>query len=265
MGRINKPLNSDLFNDAKTWDLPSVDEALSEEDNKTNALNKPKTWKYEAPEEEVEEIKPLTAEEIDEIRQSAYEEGFKLGQREGHDKGYEEGLESGRNQGVEEGSKQGMESAQAQIDEHIQALTEQWQSLINAYSAPLSEINKEVEKELMILAVKMAESIIGVETSLNHEILLSAISEGIKVLPIQDKNYQFQMHPDDVALVGEHFGLDTLNENNWQLIENPSMSRGGCEIITENNAVDVSIERRSKEVFAKFLNEQGISNDPRTA
>lgn len=265
MGRINRPLNPDLFNDAKTWDLPSVDEAINEEDQKTNAFNKPKTWKYEAPEEEVEEIKPLTAEEIEAIRQSAYEEGFKLGQREGRDKGYEEGLESGRNQGVEEGSKQGMESAQAQIDEQIQSLTQQWERLIEAYASPLKDINQEVEKELMILAVKLAESVIGLETKQNPEILLGAISEGIKVLPIQDKCYQFQMHPDDVALVGEHFGQDTLTEKNWLLVENPNMSRGGCEIITENNAVDVSIERRCKEVFAKFLNEQGISNDPRTA
>lgn len=265
MGRINKPLNTNNFANAKTWDLPSVDDALEREDNKTNALNKSKTWKFEAPEEEVEEIKPLTAEEIEEIRQSAYEEGFKLGQREGHDKGFEDGLQKGQQQGLEEGSKQGLASAQTQIDEQIQSLTRQWQSLIDAFSNPLKELNQDIEKELMVLSLKLAEAVIEVEVGQNQDILISAISEGIKVLPLQEKVYQFQMNPSDIALVGEHFGQEKLDENKWQLLENPGISQGGCEIITENNAVDVSIERRCKLIFSKFLNEQGLSNDPRTA
>ena len=71
------------------------------------------------------------------------------------------------------------------------------------------------------------------------------------------------MHPQDIALVVEHFGQDTIIKNNWQLVESPSIKRGGCEINTENNSVDVSIERRCKDIFARFLNEQGISNDQR--
>ena len=60
--------------DAKGWDLPHVDEQDTIDDGKTNALNRRSDWKYEPP-EEPEEIKPPTAEEIEAIRQAAYEEG----------------------------------------------------------------------------------------------------------------------------------------------------------------------------------------------
>lgn len=262
----NRRLNNEQFNDATTWDLPSVDDVISQDSSKTNALNRPSTWKYESPEieEEVDEIEPMTAQDIETIRQAAYEEGFKLGQREGHDKGYDEGLESGRNKGIEEGSEQGLASAQAQITDSINTLTTQWQDIVSAFSNPLEQVNSELEKELMILAMKLAEAVIGVEVTQREDILLQAISEGIKVLPIEDKVYQFQMHPQDIALVVEHFGQDTIIQNNWKLIESPSIKQGGCEINTENNSVDVSIERRSKDIFSKFLIEQGVVNDQRT-
>ena len=56
-----KVSSNESFNDAKTWDLPSVNSVV--QSNTTNALNKARTWKYEPPEVE-EEIKPLTAKDI---------------------------------------------------------------------------------------------------------------------------------------------------------------------------------------------------------
>jgi len=45
------------------------------------------------------------------------------------------------------------------------------------------------------------------------------------------------------------------------LVEAPAMERGGCDITTAQNAVDVSIERRCRDVIDKFLLNQGLSND----
>ena len=41
----------------------------------------------------------------------------------------------------------------------------------------------------------------------------------------------------------------------------PAMERGGCDITTVQNAVDVSIERRCRDVIDKFLLNQGLSDD----
>jgi len=250
------------FNDAKTWDLPSVDPDV--ESTATNALNKPRTWKYEPPEEEAE-IKPLTAKDIEEIRSAAYEEGLALGKKEGYEDGLEQGkvkgLELGVADGKEQGLAEGMQAGQDQMDE----LARSWQAIIDQTANPLAQVNGELEKELVILTVKLAKAVINVEVLSQIDVLINAIGEGIKALPMQDSQYQFQMNPIDVAMVKGHFGEQVITENKWKLVENPSIGRGGCEINTQNNSVDMSIERRTADVFSQFLNAQGLTHDPRNS
>ena len=257
-----RPLSQAAQDDAQTWDLPTVDPSVKS--TETNALNRSREWKYEPPEIE-EEVKPLTAQDIEAIRQSAYEEGLASGKEEGYEAGFTEGketgFEAGMSEGKEQGLAQGMQSGQQQIDE----LARSWQNIIEQAAKPLAQVNLDLEQELVILASKLAKAVIGVEVQTQNDVLLAAISEGIKVLPIQESQYQFQMNPIDLAMVKGHFGEQTIQDNHWQLIENPSMERGGCEITTVNNAVDMSIERRSKEVFNQFLSAQGVNHDPRNA
>lgn len=250
------------FEDAKTWDLPPVNADV--QSSATNALNRASTWKYEPPEVE-EEIQPLTAKDIEEIRAAAYEEGLALGKQEGFDQGLKDGLQEGVEQGLAEGKErglaEGMQAGQEQMDE----LARSWQAIIEQTATPLSLVNRELESELVILAVKLAKAVINVEVSVQNDVLLSAISEGLNVLPIDELQYQFQMNPIDVAMVKGHFGDDVIAENNWKLIENPSIQRGGCELSTKSNAVDMSIERRTRDVFNQFLNAQGLHHDPRNS
>ncbi|MFQ3264898.1 MAG: flagellar assembly protein FliH, partial [Colwellia sp.] len=82
------------------WSLPDVQNKPSVQDNeKTNALGIKNNWVYEPPEPEEIEPEPLTAQDIEEIRQAASDEGFGQGKEEGFTKGYEEG----KVQGIEEG------------------------------------------------------------------------------------------------------------------------------------------------------------------
>ena len=59
----------------KTWDLPDITTEDLKAGESRNALNKPRKWHYEPPEPEPEEEKPepLTAQQLEEIR-----EAFKL-------------------------------------------------------------------------------------------------------------------------------------------------------------------------------------------
>ncbi len=257
-----KAASRQSFDDAKTWDLPNVDPEIK--NTATNALNKARTWKYEPPEQE-EEIKPLTATDIEAIRAAAYDDGLTSGRKEGYEEGLiqgkQEGLELGIAEGKEQGLADGMQAGQEQMDE----LARSWQAIIDQTSKPLAQVNGELEKELVILCVKLAKAVINVEISCQNDVLIKAIGEGIKALPIQDSQYQFQMNPIDVAMVKGHFGEQAITENKWKLIEDPTITRGGCEINTQNNSVDMSIERRTDDVFSQFLNAQGLTHDPRNS
>lgn len=257
----NKPFTVEELEQAKSWEIPVVENPKSKADlRKTNLLNRRSDWKYEPPEEEPE-ILPPTAEEIEAIRQAAYEEGFEQGKQEGFEKGQEEGLQQGHEQGlaqgIEEGQTQGLEQGQAQIDE----LATIWQQLTDTLHHPLEKADVEVKQQLVKLSVALARSVIRKETTTSPDVILQALSEGMKALPIEEKDYQIHLHPEDLAVITSHFGEEEIQQKGWHLVEAPSAERGGCEIITKNNAVDVSIERRARQVLDKFLSEQGLSDE----
>lgn len=263
----------DIFEQAKPWDLPTVEDdkhalqagheqALG---GRTDALNRPRgQWKYEAPEEE-QEIKPLTAQDIEAIRASAYQEGLLSGHQEGFEKGQTEGLAQGLESGKAQGQLEGAEAGKSEAKENIDAQMQTLQSLCEQINEPLAQINDDVKKELLILAVSLAKAVINVEVEQNDKVLLKALDEGIAALPAQEKSYQLELHPDDIAIVHEHFDQETLKEKNWSIKHNHELTRGGCKILTSNNAVDVSIARRCENVFTQLLFNQGVNDDPRAS
>lgn len=262
--RIMADLDDSTFQEAKLWDLPSVNDEQAKLDVVTDAFNRPKNrWKYEAPEQE-EEVKPLTAKEIEAIRAAAYQEGLVSGHEEGFSKGHIEGLEQGKQQGISDGTEEGLAIGKAEAKEQADEQFSVISTLINNLTIPAQRINDDVKKELVILATSLAKAIIKTEVLQNPQILTQAISEGIKTLPLNEQCYQISLHPDDIALVKTHFGEPFIVDNNWQLIESIDLLRGGCNIQTSANAVDVSIERRSEQVFSQLLLNQGLADDPRT-
>ena len=256
-----KPFSIEEQEDAKAWDLPFVENPTSDEEAKrTNALNRRSDWKYEPPEEE-EEILPPTLEEIEAIRQAAQDEGYEDGKAQGHEEGRAAGFEEGKNAGYEEGLElgkaQGLEEGQQQINEQ----TERFSMLADALTSPLSQANDETRQQLVKLAVSLARAVIRTEIKNSEDVILQALSEGLKALPINETAYQIHMHPDDVARVTAHFGDEEVKAKGWQLVGSPGMAEGGCDITTSQNAVDVSIERRCRDVLDKFLLEQGLDSE----
>ncbi|MCC2615147.1 flagellar assembly protein FliH [Aestuariibacter halophilus] len=256
---MHKPIYSDPDEqDIKSWDLPFVEDDMPPPAEQTNALNRRSDWKYEPPESADEDIAPPTAEEIEAIRQQAYEEGFAEGKAEGLEKGLAEGQEKGYEEGFAKGQQAGHEAGFEQGKTEGDALVERWQSLMETLHDPVAKVERSVESELVRLAVSLARAVIRSEVKTNQDLIFQALSEGLKVLPIQEQQYQIHLHPDDLALVRQHFSEEDIENHHWVLIESPNMTPGGCDISTSNNAVDVSVERRCRDVLDKFLLEQGL-------
>ncbi|MEP2654059.1 MAG: flagellar assembly protein FliH [Paraglaciecola sp.] len=252
--------DDELEEEFKTWDLPYVEQKTSKVDlDKTNALNRKSDWKYEPPEPEIE-ILPPTAEEIEAIRAAAHAEGFADGQKQGEKEGYQLGLENGQKEGYEKGLEQGTQEGLASGVEQIQQNITLWESLIESIQNPITKVEHQLEQELVLLAVSLARAVIRSEVKTNHDLIFQALSEGLKVLPIQEKHYQIRLHPEDIVRLNNHFSEEELTKHRWDLVADPELSAGGCEIVTDSNAVDLSVERRVRGVIDKFLLEQGLSH-----
>lgn len=261
----SQPTTNKDFVDVKLWDLPSVDDAQLIEEGQTNAFKKPLgRWKFEAPEQEQEEdLKPLTAEDIEAIRKAAFDEGLAMGKEEGFTQGHEQGLESGKQEGLELGKEEGISQGKAQADEEAKVQLDALKNIIEQLQSPLAELQQELKNELLLLAVSLAKAVLKVELSQSNESLLQAINEGIAVLPMQENAYQLHLHIDDMNALQTHMGEQAIESKHWQLIACAEMQRGGCKIVSQNNAVDMSIARRCEQVFQQVLLNQGLADDPR--
>ena len=98
------------------------------------------------------------------------------------------------------------------------------------------------------------------EVQTNENVVVEALRKALSTLPINEATVHIRLHPDDITLITSVFDSDHITANNWHLIAAPEMQRGGCDISTENNAVDFSVERRSKDVIDTFLIQQGLSD-----
>lgn len=210
------------------WSVPDVSGGdASEED----VLEQP-----EADEFEEESTPVLTVEEIEAMQKQAYDEAFAQGKKDGFQ------------QGFDEGSKKGYEE-----NLHLlQKQTAELVSLLESLSEPFKNLDEEVEKELVDLAIAIATQVIRREIKLDPGQVAAAVKEAINVLPVASQKISLNLHPEDAELVRSALALDEMSPV-WKVIEDPLITRGGCKVNTEVSHVDATVEHRLAAVIATVL------------
>ncbi|MCE2571514.1 flagellar assembly protein FliH [Motilimonas eburnea] len=236
------------------WQIPEVDVESDEET--TNALNMPHNW-FHQPEVEAEEEQappaPPSLEEIEAIRQAAYQEGFEQGQTEGFAQGEQRGHSEGYERGHEEGLAQGIEQGLVQGEQQINEQTLRWQQLMAQLANPLSQLTQDVELQLVQLALQLSQQIVRTEVTTNPQVVLTALKQAIDVLPFANQTMHLHFHPDDVDMINQVYSAEECDKRGWVLIAEPSLQRGDCQIKTELSSVDYPLEMRINQVLKQFL------------
>ncbi|MEY6431909.1 flagellar assembly protein FliH [Thioalkalicoccus limnaeus] len=167
-------------------------------------------------------MRPPTAEDLEVLRQAAYEEGFASGQ--------EEGLRQGREQGLREGREA--------VEAHARCL----QSLAASLARPLQQVEARVEEELVALVIGLVRQLVRREIKTDPGIIVAALREALGVLPASAQDVVVKVHPDDAALLRETYAEET--GPGWRLLETPAITRGGCVVVTSASEVDARVEER---------------------
>ncbi|MCF6440381.1 flagellar assembly protein FliH [Pseudoalteromonas luteoviolacea] len=253
-----------LLDHLEEWPIPDVKEDLSGLSGRSTAMGTPLEELYTKTERNVEpeavepEIPTLTLEELEQIRQDAYEEGLKQGHEQGYlegfEKGAKEGNEAGQKEGLEIGKQQGLEDAKPLVEERLQTLTQ----LIEKIHEPLKQVDDACEKQLIELVSLLTQQITFHEIKTNPELILQALKKGLDALPIGEVQLKVHLHPDDLSLVEEAYGADMIQKQQWQLIPEPTFERGGCEIKSLISSIDLTVKTRLTEILEKFLHDSGI-------
>lgn len=240
---------------AQTWQWPEMEPPRSEA--QSNALGYPPDWyrrpEPEAVEPEEEPQQPLTLEEIEAVRQAAYEDGFAEGREAGLAKGLDEGKLLGLQQGHEAGFEQGKEEGLALGRELIESQASQWQNLLDRLAQPLHELDDQVENQLVWLAMRLARALIKHEAQTAPDLLLAALKEAVSLLPAAEAGVQIALHPEDLALVQQAYGDEVCAKRGWQLEADPTLERGDLQVSSHTSSIDMLLEQRIDQLLRQFL------------
>jgi flagellar assembly protein FliH len=197
----------------------------------------PETEPPEAEEEVETEIEPPvplpTAEEIEQIHEEARRSGFDEGRAEGVEKGASEGRETGFREGREAGFSEGKVAAENEA--------RQLHELVAQLEQALTKLDAEIAEELVSLAVELARKIIQHTLAVEPEAVVSAIRAVLQTLP--QSRAQIHLNPEDIALARNHLG-EVLNQAGHVLIEDETVTRGGCRVDTPGAEIDATMETR---------------------
>jgi flagellar assembly protein FliH len=120
---------------------------------------------------------------------------------------------------------------------------------------PLRELDEEVEQSLLQLAMAVGKQLARRELRIDPTQVIAIIRESLQELPTSARNPRVHLHPEDAVIVRERLS-EPGSEPAWTLVEDPTMSRGGCLIRIENSQVDARLESRIGAVIANVLGDE---------
>jgi flagellar assembly protein FliH len=91
--------------------------------------------------------------------------------------------------------------------------------------------------------------------------VIGIIRESLSQLPASARDVRIHLHPEDAATVRERLAAPT-NERAWTIVEDPTLTRGGCMVRTETSQIDVRFESRVNAVIASALGEERAPERP---
>ena len=180
----------------------------------------------------LDEVQPLTLEELESIRQEAYNEGFATGEKEG------------------------FHSTQLKVRQEAEvALAAKLASLEQLMAHlfdPIADQDTQIERGVVLLVEHIARKVIQRELTNDSRQIGNVLRDALKLLPMGAQNVRIFINPQDFAQVK---ALRERHEETWRILEDDSLQAGGCRIETEHSRIDASIETRISLAMAKMYDQ----------
>ena len=94
------------------------------------------------------------------------------------------------------------------------------------------------------------------------ELLLPVVREAVATLHPHSGHPALFAHPDDAALIRTQLG-EQLAHNNWRIIDDATLSTGGCRVEVGASEVDATLETRWRRVIESIgISQEWLSGMP---
>jgi flagellar assembly protein FliH len=175
-----------------------------------------------------------TVSEIEQIERLAYDEAFAAGKAAG------------------------LAAAQAETAKGIEQLKAQvarLDAVCQTLSRPLEDMDKQVESQLVSLALAIAKQLVRRELKTDPAQVIAVVRETVGLLPAAARDVRVHMHPEDAAVVREKLAAPGPDRA-WTIVEDPVMARGGCRVATDTAQIDARLETRIGAVLSSILGDE---------
>jgi len=180
----------------------------------------------------LDEVQPLTLEELESIRQEAYNEGFATGEKEG----------------FHSTQLKVRQEAEVALAARLASLEQLMANLLD----PIADQDTQIERGVVLLVEHIARKVIQRELTTDSRQIGSVLRDALKLLPMGAQNVRIFINPQDFAQVK---ALRERHEETWRILEDDTLQAGGCRIETEHSRIDASIETRISLAMAKMYDQ----------
>lgn len=177
----------------------------------------------------------VTASQLENLQKQAYQEGFA----------------SGHNEGYQAGEKLFKEKI-----EHLQ-------QMMQTLHAPFAALDQQVEQEILLLVTALVKQLVRREIKMDPGQIIAVVREALASLPAAARGVRLHLHPEDASMVQDNLSVGG-GDQSWSVIEDPTLTRGGCKVITENSQIDATLEARLAQLIARLLGGERESDTSRS-
>lgn len=185
---------------------------------------------------------PIIGRSLEDRATAAAEESVRRTLKDAETRGYEAGMARARTE----------TSAQlAALGERVKRLD----AVLHLLSRPLEQLDDDIEGELAQLALSIGKQLARRELRIEPAQVIAILRESLALLPAAAREVRVHLHPDDAATVREHLTTPGT-ERAWTMVEDPTLSRGGCVIHSQSSRIDARLEARIAAVAASALGDE---------
>lgn len=163
-----------------------------------------------------------------------------------------EDIERIHNEAHEQGYNAGFEEGLANAQEIAARMT----TLMSHLEHDLATVDQTLANQILATAVEIARQMARQSFDVNPEFLLPVVREAMKTVVPSNTPPLLYLHPEDAALVRKNFA-DQIEHQNWKIIEDNSLTMGGCRVEIGASNVDATYETR----WQRVLESIGINQD----
>ncbi|WP_407278261.1 flagellar assembly protein FliH [Aromatoleum evansii] len=148
-------------------------------------------------------------------------------------------FDDARREGYEAGYAEGAELARQQASRLAE--------LADGLDGALKQLDQEVADEVVGLAIEVARQMVRRALAENpEEALIETVRAALNQLP--QAQVRIHVHPDDVALIRTYIAEQPTHLHH-QIIEDDSVTRGGCRLQGTASEIDATVETRWRRIL----------------